>query len=136
LLSEATVLLLQAARLAEKEQALFYRALSTIAEERSDLQDVEALNGLLADEQHHLSRISVRLVELGHETAQLNAAAPACDYRHWRSQARQRERAEIDRYQRLLEQSDLDEETRQMLRGILEVEREHEKNLGGKYTEA
>lgn len=135
MLSEQALTLLRAARVAEKEQALFYRALSAIAEDRAAAADIEALNGLLADEQHHLSRISVRLVELGHETGDVSAPVPRCEFDGWRTAARERERAEIARYEALLEQG-IDAETAQIVRGILEVEREHEKNLGGKYTEA
>jgi rubrerythrin len=130
-----TIRLLCEARAAEKTQTLFYRALSAVAEARGAEADIEALNGLLADEQHHLSRLSVRLVELGAEIPNLAAETPDYDYSDWRYDARVRERAEIERYERLLQQP-LDEQTAAMLRGILAVERQHESNLGGKYTEA
>ncbi|HEX6558779.1 MAG TPA: hypothetical protein VF021_04935 [Longimicrobiales bacterium] len=135
MLSDNVLSMLRAARAAEKQQALFYRALSAIAEERALGPDIEALNGLLADEQHHLSRISVRLVELGYEIGDAGTDVPECDFAEWRTTARERERAEIERYETLLKQA-LDRETAQILRGILAVEREHERNLGGKYTEA
>lgn len=127
--------LLHEARTAEKEQTLFYRALTAVAEARGAERDSEALNGLLADEQHHLSRLSVRLVELGAEVFEPRAQTPEYDFSDWRYEARLRERAEIARYERLLEQP-LDAQTRGMLHAILEVERQHEANLGGKYTEA
>lgn len=127
--------LLHEARTAEKEQTLFYRALAAVAEARGAESDSEALNGLLADEQHHLSRLSVRLVELGAEVFEPLAQTPDYDFSDWHYYARLRERAEIERYERLLEQP-LDAETCQMLEGILAVERQHEANLGGKYTEA
>lgn len=134
-MTDETLQLLRAARQAEKEQALFYRALSTQAEEQELLDDVEALNGLLADEQHHLSRISVRLVELGHDVDELRSSTPDCTLQDWRTAARAREQQEIARYQALLATT-LDEETRSVLNGILATEREHERHLAGKYTEA
>lgn len=130
-----TIRWLREARAAEKAQTLFYRALSATAEVRRAEADIEDLNGLLADEQHHLSRISVRMVELGAEIPHLDIATPNCDYSDWRHDARLRECEEIARYERLLEQP-LDEQTATMVRGILAVERQHELNLGGKYTEA
>lgn len=133
-MSEA-IRLLHEARAAEKEQTLFYRALSAVAEARGDADAVEALNGLLADEQHHLSRLSVRLVELAVEVFDIAAQTPAYDYSDWQYEARLRERAEIERYERLLEQP-LDAATAAILRDILAVERQHEAHLGGKYTEA
>jgi rubrerythrin len=130
-----TIRLLRAARTAEKAQTLFYRALSAIAEARHATADIEALNGLLADEQHHLSRLSVRLLELGAEVENVTAETPEYDYSDWRYDARRREQEEIARYELLLRQP-LDEQTAAMLRGILAVEQQHEANLGGKYTEA
>jgi rubrerythrin len=127
--------LLRAARVAEKQQTLFYRALSSVAEERGDSSEIEALNGLLADEQHHLSRLTVRMLELNQETPALEVEAPATNYDAWREAARERERAEIARYESLLRES-LDEETAAIVAAILETERAHERHLGGKYTEA
>lgn len=134
-MTEAALDLLRAARQSEKEQALFYRALSVMAEDQGALDDVEALNGLLADEQHHLSRISVRLVELGYEVDELRMVTAACDLSGWQATARIREQQEIERYEALL-RCDLDDATRGVLEGILAVEREHERNLFGKYTDA
>ena len=133
--ADAIAGLLRAARSAEKEQTLFYRALSSIAEARADEAEIEALNGLLADEQHHLSRLTVRLLELNQDAPTLEAETPPCDYDSWHSVARAREQAEIERYEQLLQQP-LDQETAAVIRSILETEREHERNLGGKYTEA
>jgi rubrerythrin len=128
---------LHEARALEKEQAQFYRVLSAQAEAQGNLADVEALNGLLADEQHHLSRLSVRLVELGEELAPLSDAHMPSDavYTTWQDVARIRERTEIARYEELLGLG-LDAATEAMIRGFLETEREHERNLGGKYTAA
>ena len=128
---------LHEARALEKEQALFYRVLSTQAEEQGNAQDIEALNGLLADEQHHLSRLSVRLVELGEELAPLSDVNMPSDavYPTWQEVARIRERKEIARYEAILE-LDVDPETRRMIEGFLEAERQHEEHLAGKYTDA
>ncbi|HEY0674548.1 MAG TPA: hypothetical protein VGD27_19885 [Longimicrobiales bacterium] len=128
---------LHEARVLEKEQAQFYRVLSAEAEERGNAVDIEALNGLLADEQHHLSRLSVRLVELGEELAPLSDQNMPSDaiYDSWQHVARIRERKEIARYETIL-QLPLDADTAAMIRGFLEVERQHEQHLAGKYTDA
>jgi rubrerythrin len=128
---------LHEARALEKEQAQFYRVLSAHAEEQGSADDTEALNGLLADEQHHLARLSVRLVELGEELAPLNDAHMPSDaiYDNWRDVARIRERKEIARYEAILG-FELDAETTTMIQGFLEVERQHEQHLAGKYTDA
>ena len=128
---------LHEARALEKEQALFYRVLSAQAEEQGNAQDIEALNGLLADEQHHLSRLSVRLVELGEDLAPLSDVHMPSDavYPTWQAVARIRERKEIARYEEILG-LDLDAETRRMIEGFLEAERQHEEHLAGKYTDA
>jgi rubrerythrin len=128
---------LHEARALEKEQAQFYRVLSSQAEERSNPEDIEALHELLADEQHHLSRLSVRLVELGEELAPLSDAIMPSDaiFDSWRDVARIRERKEIARYEEILK-LELDEETARMIQSFLETERQHEVHLAGKYTDA
>ena len=128
---------LQRARIAEKEQALFYRALAAQAEEVADLDAVERLNGLHADEQHHLSRLSARLLELGQQLADLGEtpAPVAGGFDGWEAEARVRERAEVRRYERLLGLAP-DARTATMLRDFLAVERRHESVLGGKWTQA
>jgi rubrerythrin len=128
---------LHEARALEKEQAQFYRVLSTQAEAAGNIEDIEALNGLLADEQHHLSRLSVRLVELGEELAAFSDAHMPSEavYDNWHDVARIRERKEVARYEAILKLP-LDPETAAMIRGFLEVERQHEQHLAGKYTDA
>jgi rubrerythrin len=128
---------LHEARALEKEQAQFYRVLSSLAEEHAIAEDIEALNELLADEQHHLSRLSVRLVELGEDLAPLSDAHMPSDaiFDNWRDVARIRERKEVARYESLLEQ-DLDEDTARMIRSFLDTEQQHEAHLAGKYTDA
>lgn len=127
---------LQMCRSAEKEQALFYRALAAEAEERGDAERAERLNELHADEQHHLSRLTARLLELGASPAELDSArAQPTPYDAWETIARRRERDEVRRYEILLAQA-LDEATARLAREILETERHHAEELGGKWTPA
>lgn len=127
---------LQAAREAEKEQALFYRALAAQAEERGDAVLSERFNELHADEQHHLSRLTARLLELGETPAALDHVRPrpaAMDT--WEADARLREKAEVARYTELAALP-LDPETAALVSGVLRVERAHAEHLGGKWTDA
>jgi len=127
---------LQAARRAEKAQALYYRALAAKAEDAGDEQAEEDLNGLHADEQHHLSRITVTLVEAKAPLDELNdVASPTSIYPDWQDHARAREEAEIARYEKLLTMK-LDENTAALVQEILAVERKHAESLGGKYMSA
>jgi rubrerythrin len=125
---------LERCRLAEKEQALFYRAMAADAEQRGDEDLAGRFHDLHADEQHHLSRLTARLIELGHAPADLRSIAPAVDIRpDWETIARDREHDEVRRYESLL-QEQLDEETRRLVEAILGVERSHAAELGGKWT--
>lgn len=133
MLSEAVIGRLIEARHAEKAQALFYRGLSAEAERLGIDADIEALNGLLADEQHHLSRLMARLVESGVTVPEPHIETPRCTYSEWRPHARARERQEIERYEQLLAES-LDEATATTISSNLATERQHEAHLGGKYT--
>lgn len=126
---------LRDARSAEKRQTVFYRALAVAAESRGDAATAERLNGLLADEQHHLSRITARLLEWGEPIPDVsggNGAVPGGD---WETLAREREREEIERYEAILELQ-LDERTRRMIAEFLEAERSHAESLGGKWMGA
>lgn len=127
---------LEAACAAEKAQALFYRALAAEAESRGDDAVSERFNELHADEQHHVSRLSSWLLELGAGLADLSQA-PASSARMdgWEAAARAREDAEVRRYEQLL-QDDMDAETRALLQEILDTERHHAAELGGKWTTA
>jgi rubrerythrin len=127
---------LHAARDEEKRQSLFYRALAAAAEAAGNEEQAERLNGLLADEQHHLSRLSARLLELGERLADLSVMkTPDVRYPGWEDTARSREAAEVDRYAALLEQP-LDDATAAMVREFLEAERRHAAQLGGKWMPA
>jgi rubrerythrin len=121
-------------RAAEKAQALFYRALAAAAEEAGDERLAQRLHDLHADEQHHLSRLTARLLELGAVPADLGAMrASGPGLAGWEISARERERAEIEGYETLL-RSELDDRTRALAGDILDVERHHEQELGGKWT--
>jgi len=132
----STVTFLHDARASEKEQALFYRALAALAEERGDKQLSERLNGLHADEQHHLSRLTARLAELGEALTDLSQVEPpSVDLDTWEGTARAREADEVARYEMLLSQ-ELDGDTRTMIASFLDAERAHARELGGKWMDA
>ena len=132
----AAIRLLHEARRAEKRQALFYRALAAAAEDANAEDLSERMNGLHADEQHHLSRLTVRLVEFGEPVADLGAEpAPAVHLDGWEGAARANETDEIERYERLLGET-LDERTRTMIEEFLTAERSHAAVLGGKWMGA
>lgn len=134
--SQDVITALKETRRAEKEQALFYRALAARAEEINDAVLSEDLNGLHADEQHHLSRLTVRLLELDQQVESLDhLRTPDIELDGWRDVAAAREAAEVERYEKLL-QLPLDPETAALISGFLEVERNHAAELGGKYMGA
>jgi rubrerythrin len=134
--NENTIRALAASCAAEKEQALFYRALAALAEE-SDLEDLsQRFHDLHADEQHHLSRLTARLFEMGHRPPDLSGSiTPAVTIEGWEGPARERELAEVERYATIAE-LDLDPPTRALIHEILGVERMHAEQLGGKWTPA
>ena len=137
MMRKEVVVQLQAARVAERDQSLFYRALAGEAERRGDRDLSERLNGLHADEQHHVSRLSARLLELGEPLEELPPPAmPEVALDEWEPLAREREQVEADRYGALLAQADLDEPTRRMLEEFLGAERHHGQALGGKWMGA
>ena len=124
------------ARAAEKEQTLFYRSLAADAETADDPATAERLNGMLADEQHHLSRLTARLLELGERVSDLTGvAAPAAALDAWEAVARARESAEVARYE-AIPTAQLDPMTRVLIEEILATERNHARELGGKWTMA
>jgi rubrerythrin len=128
---------LQHARAAEKENALFYRALAAAAEARGNAGLSERFNELHADEQHHLSRLTARLLELGVGLGDLSSAtADAVALEGWEDAARRREEAEVRRYEAMLAAGGADAHTEALLREILDTERHHAAELGGKWTAA
>lgn len=128
---------LEESRLKEKRQTLFYRALAAEAELAERPEDAERLNGLHADEQHHLSRLTARLLELGHEPENLRSIPrPEASLEGWDDVARERESSEIEWYERMLRTGVLDSSTRTVVEEILESERHHRDRLGGKWMSA
>lgn len=127
---------LEDARAAEKEQAHFYRTLAAEAENRGDDAMSERFNELHADEQHHVSRLSARLLELGADLADISHSLPSSARMDgWEAAASLREDGEVLRYEHLL-QGEMDGETRALLEEILDTERHHAAELGGKWTTA
>lgn len=129
---------LEEARLREKAQTLFYRSLAMVAEEAGDAARSETLNELHADEQHHLSRLTARLLEAGADPADLRTVetGPVPALADWTGVARQRETAEVAFYESFLAWDGLDDDTRRLLETILDAERHHREHLGGKWMTA
>ena len=131
------VAVLEEARRREKVQTLFYRALAARAEDEGRHEAAERLNALHADEQHHLSRLTARLIEDGIPPAELRGMrAPDPGAGEWEAEARERERDEVAYYRGLLEREDWDRETRAVLEEIFESEEHHARELGGKWMAA
>ena len=127
---------LEEARAAEKAQALFYRALAAEAEDRGDAPMSERYNELHADEQHHVSRLTARLLELGAPLADIDhLAGETVGMEGWKAAAALREEAEVHRYEQLLA-GEMDAQTRRLIEEILDTERHHAAELGGKWTTA
>lgn len=128
--------LLQEGRRRELEQAHFYRLLAGAADHAGDTAAAERLNGLLADEQHHVSRLTARILELG---GRPEAARPALEsvpaLGAWEDEARTREAGEVEWYEGTLAGAG-DADTRSVLREILDSERHHREGLTGKWMPA
>ncbi len=130
------VSVLELCRKRERAQTRFYRALAAEAELQGQERDAERLNELHADEQHHLSRLTARLLELGGQPAELPAGvAREIKLEGWESVARTREAGEVEWYEALLT-GGLDPDTRALFEEILESERRHRDVLGGKWMPA
>lgn len=128
--------LIERYRLAEKEQALFYRRLAAAAEAADDEALAARFHDLHADEQHHLSRLTARLIELRQVPIDLSdVKSPEATLSSWEPLARSREQSEVKWYETFLE-ADLDEDTRRLGEEILQVERAHASELSGKWTMA
>lgn len=127
--------LLRESRAREKAQSLFYRELAARAEVAEDREAAERLNALHADEQHHFSRLTARLLEMGERLEDVARTEPEAPYPEWEAAARAREEREVEWYEGLLER-EMDRETRRMLEEIVESERHHRDELGGKWMPA
>lgn len=134
--SHEIIEVLEACRERERAQTRFYRALAAQAAHREDDALSERLNELHADEQHHLSRLTARLLELGVRPRDLpGPEVDSVSLDEWEGEARAREWGEVHWYQGLVE-SDVDGETRRLFEEILESERRHRDVLGGKWMPA
>lgn len=128
---------LREARRREKAMTLFYRALAAEAELAGRERDSERLNELHADEQHHLSRLTARLLELGEAPDDLrDLGRPDVDLARWEEDARAREASEVDYYRGWLDEEIEDVATREVVAEILESEVHHHRDLGGKWMPA
>lgn len=127
---------LEASRRREEAQTLFYRTLAARASAAGDEQAVEPLNELHADEQHHLSRLTARLLELGRAPLDLSGVAvPVGVPEGWEAEARAREIEEVRWYESATAVA-LDDATAAVLREILEAERQHARELRRKWMSA
>lgn len=125
---------LEVARHAEKVQALVYRGMAALAEAEGEVELAQRLHDLHADEQHHLSRLTARILELGRQPHDLSEVRPVpASLVDWEGMIRDRERREIELYEALLQRA-LDSQTRDLVESILAVERRHAEELGGKWT--
>lgn len=128
--------LLGESRRREKAQTLFYRRLAADADASGDAAEAERLNELHADEQHHLSRLTARLLELGGSPADLrDVSPPDFSFPEWESVARERESEEVSWYEEVLS-AELDPVTRELVEEIVESERRHRAELRGKWMSA
>lgn len=128
--------LLEEGRRRERAQALFYRLLAGDAETAGDASAAERLNELLADEQHHVSRLTARILELGEKPSDEAVQAPGIpSLDGWEAVARPREEEEVAWYTEALTGLD-DPGTRSILQEILTSERHHRDDLAGKWMPA
>lgn len=135
--NEDLVARLRDARRREKGMTLFYRALAAAAEDAGRVADAERLNELHADEQHHLSRLTARLLELGEAPAGLrDMERPEVDLPTWEEAARQREAGEVEYYRAWIDGGIDDAATGDVVAEILESEVHHHRDLGGKWMPA
>ncbi len=127
--------LLEESRRRERSQTRFYRRLAAEAEVRGDAETAERMNALHADEQHHLSRLTARVLEMERSPSEPPPETLDVRFETWKERAREREDEEISWYQSLLDEP-LDGETRRIVKEILASERHHRRELGGKWMPA
>jgi len=135
-MADKVLALLEASRKREKAQTHIYRILAARAESKGEEGLVERFNDLHADEQHHLSKLTARVLELGASLADAESEitlSPELD--GWEDLVRSREEAEVAWYKESLEE-ELDPSTRELLQEILESEKSHARELGGKWMSA
>jgi rubrerythrin len=129
------VALLNEGRRREREQAAFYRFLAGDAELVDDAATAERLNELLADEQHHVSRLTARLLEMGERPEDVAGTAEIPALGGWEEEARRREADEVAWYEEAIRRAN-DRDTVAVLREILASERHHHHRLAGKWMSA
>jgi hypothetical protein len=67
---------------------------------------------------------------------ELSSASPSTELDGWEAEARRREQGEVARYEGMLAGGGADARTEALLREILDTERHHAAELGGKWTAA
>jgi D-sedoheptulose 7-phosphate isomerase len=139
---------LESAVEAEIGRTTLYRRLSAALLDAGDDLALEAVNELLADEQHHRARVAARLMELGVTPNSTGmeaipearaSAAPLTlpdDLSAWRTHVVQWEAEEVARYEALLTHRFMDREIRELLEEILASERHHHEAQKGKWMSA
>lgn len=128
--------MLEESRAREKAQTVYYRALAASASTGTDAEVTERLNDLHADEQHHLSRLTARLLELGQVPDDLSVSSTFDgELDGWEDEAREREAEEV-RWYEAATQLELDEATLVVIGEILVSERHHLRDLRGKWMSA
>lgn len=132
----AVISLIESLRRLEKAQTLWYRALARRADDDGEAALAERFNELHADEQHHLSRLTARLMEMEVDADPLRSVeVPPIPEGGWEEAVAEREAAEVEAYEAALEH-DLDDLTRAVFTEILAAEQLHRRHLGGKWMEA
>lgn len=133
---EGLVAMLEEGRRMEKGRTVKYRALASLAERGGETEASERLNALHADEQHHLSRLTARILELGAGPEELPRGADApVGLEGWEDAAREEEAREVEWYEAQIARVK-DPETGRILREILDSERFHLTHLAGKWMRA
>jgi rubrerythrin len=135
-MSDRALPILGASREREKEQTRFYRALAALAESAGDEALSERFNALLADEQHHLSRLTARILELGGSAGDPEGSLELpTTLEGWEEVARAREEVEVEWYRGLISE-EVDPTSGRIFREILESEEQHARELAGKWISA
>jgi len=130
------VALLEEGRIRELGQARFYRFLADDAATAGDAPAAERLNDLLADEQHHVSRLTARILELGAKPADTRPVRPDVPpLGAWEAVARTREEEEVRWYTEALQRVE-DPAAKALFLEILSSERHHREKLAGKWMPA
>jgi rubrerythrin len=134
--TEAILTVLEGSRQREKHQTSFYRVLAVLAELAGDEALSERFNALLADEQHHLSRLTARILELGGTPGGFgDSILLPSTLKGWEGLARVREEEEVSWYAQVIE-GGVDPQSRVILQEILDSEQRHAQELGGKWMSA